>query len=158
MWSWKFLPTPGRSWTTGTPTAVSSSAGPIPDSSSSRGLLTAPLLKISSRSTRTSTGLPFCRYCSPTARPFSTRIFRPSAWVWMVRFRRLRAGLRYAVAVLSRRAFFWVTSYQLTPSWVSPLKSAMNSTPSSCAARTNALLRGLCWTCSVTFTAPTLLW
>ena len=59
MWSWKFLPTPGRSCTTGTPTAVSSSAGPIPDSSSSRGLLTAPLLKISSRSTRTSAGLPF---------------------------------------------------------------------------------------------------
>ena len=60
--------------------------------------------------------------------------------------------------MLSRRAFFWVTSYQPTPSCTAPLKSPVNGTPSSWAARTKALLSGLCWTCSVTFTAPTLLW
>src|SRR6202042_178721 len=30
--------------------------------------------------------------------------------------------------------------------------------PSSCAPRTKALLSGLCWTCSLTFTAPVLPW
>ena len=72
MWSWKFLPTPGRSCTTGTPTALSSSAGPMPESSSSRGEFTAPLLKINSRSTRTVRRLALDRmYSSPMARPFS---------------------------------------------------------------------------------------
>ena len=58
------------------------------------------------------------------------------------------------MAALARAAFFCVTSYQPTPSWAAPLKSAVKGTPSSWAARTKALLSGLCWTCSVTFTAP----
>ena len=71
MWSWRFLPTPGRSWTTAMPSGCSSSAGPIPDSSSSRGELTAPPLKISSRSTCTCSGFPSMIRSRPVTRPFS---------------------------------------------------------------------------------------
>ena len=135
----------------------SSSAGPIPDSSSNRGELTAPPLKINSVDAyvlrlpvdhHVQTGDPAVPHDD-----LATQSVGDDGQV-LPRPDRLQVCGGSALAA----AFFCVTSYQLTPSWTAPLKSAMKLTPSSCAARTNALLSGLCWTCSVTFTAPTLLW
>ena len=49
-WSCRLRPTPGRSWRTCTPAAASSSAAPMPDSSSSWGELIAPADSSTSRS------------------------------------------------------------------------------------------------------------
>ena len=43
------------------------------------------------------------RNSTPTARSFSSSTRVAWAWVWMVRLGRLRAGRRYAAAVLQRR-------------------------------------------------------
>jgi hypothetical protein len=85
-------------------------------------------------------------------------ILRPSAWITTVRFLRDRIGFRYAVAVLSRRAFFCVTSYQLTPSWTAPLKSAMNGTPSFLSGAYERLAQRIVLDLFGDVHRPTLLW
>ncbi len=98
-----FLPTPGRSWTTGIPSAVNSSAGPMPESSISRGEPMAPELTITSDAARATFGAPpSTEYSTPTARPFSTMTRSARALISTSRFgrghRRMQEGARGGAA------------------------------------------------------------
>src|SRR3954468_19237677 len=124
-WSCRPCPTPGRPWTTSTPTSPRCSAGPMPESISSCGVLTAPPERTTSRVARATCTRPPLRYSTPVARPPSTSTRVVSAPVRTVRLGRLVAGCRYASADDQRRPRFWVTWYWPTPSWLGPLKSSL---------------------------------
>ena len=83
-------------------------------------------------------------------------ILRPRAWVRTARFFRDRIGFRYAVAVLSAS----VLLRDVVPADAfldCAVEVGNEADPELLGGTLNALLSGL-WTCSVTFTAPTLLW
>ncbi len=93
-WSCRSSPTPGRSWTTSTPTERRWSAGPMPESISSCGELTAPPESTTSRVARAACTDPPRRYSTPVARPFSTSTRVVRAPVRTVRLGRDSAGCR----------------------------------------------------------------
>ncbi len=121
-WSWRFSPTPGRSWLTGTPTERRWSAGPIPESSSSCGEPIAPALRITSRSAPTTRSRRPGRGCARPSRGRPTSS-TPStvAWVTTSRFGRFMFGRRYASAALNRAPLRCVTWTGDAPSCSGPL-------------------------------------
>ena len=72
-WSCKPCPTPGRSMRTGRPWASSAAAGPMPDSISSCGELTAPPHSNTSRSARRVIFSPRCNTSTPCTRPLASQ-------------------------------------------------------------------------------------
>ena len=94
-WSCRLAPTPGRSTRDSTPTSARWLAGPMPERSSSCGLLIEPPHSSTSRRAVTVWSRPAWRNVTPVARfalVSSTRA--ASAPVVTVRLGRVRAGLR----------------------------------------------------------------
>ena len=126
-WLWKLRPTPGRSTSGSTPTALSSAGSPIPDSSRSLGdsiapaeTMTWPVSVVCARWWR----LPL-RYSTPVQRPSSMSRREASASVSKVRFGRARAGSRYARYAAKRLPSTTLMWCQPAPSMVGPLKSSV---------------------------------
>ncbi len=114
-WSCRFSPTPGRSFTTSTPSDCSRAPGPTPESCKICGDPIAPADRITSALACTVVTSPPRRTTAPETR------FRPSgavantsrstfAPVQIVRLRRSRTGRRNALDVFQRQPDFWLTS------------------------------------------------
>jgi hypothetical protein len=93
-WSDRLAPTPGLSASTSMPISIRWSAGPMPDSISSCGLLTAPPDKMTSAPACSLATSPCRRYVTPVAWPPSTMTLVTRASVSTVRFGRDMAGCR----------------------------------------------------------------
>ena len=93
-WSWRPMPTPGTSATSGTCSSASSSGRPMPDSISSCGDGRRPRETMTSRSARNSSSSLSREPTTPTARVPSKRTRWAWTWVSTVRFGRSITGCR----------------------------------------------------------------